>query len=122
MDAVNDIINTVARIYWEKDEERKKAQTAEFITGAYPKFLSAISNRIAENNAAGGSFLIGSKFTVADFLFANFIHSLIYNEMAVDGAAILKAPFEKHEVLVKYAEAVKSEIGSYLASRPKRPR
>jgi len=42
--------------------------------------------------------------------------------MAADGAAVLKGLFEKHEVLVKYAEAVKSEVGSYIASRPKRPR
>ncbi len=39
MDALNDVINTVARIYWEKDEERKKAMVGDFLGGTYPKFL-----------------------------------------------------------------------------------
>jgi glutathione S-transferase len=122
MDALNDVINTVARIYWEKDEDRKKAMVGDFLGGTYPKFLKALSTRLEENYAAGGTFFVGSKLTVADFLFGNFVHSLIYNELAVESAAVLKAPFEQHPALVKYAESVKSELGWYLEARPKRAR
>ena len=32
MDATNDVINTLARAFWEKDEERKKTMTIDFLS------------------------------------------------------------------------------------------
>ena len=32
MDATNDVINTLAKAFWEKDEERKKIITIDFLS------------------------------------------------------------------------------------------
>ena len=58
-----------------------------------------MSARLEESFTKGGKFFVGDKFTPADFLFANWIFSLIYNDQAVDAASVLKAPFEQYPAL-----------------------
>ena len=119
LDAVNDTINNLAKIHWEADEERKKKFTVEFLGGAYPVFLKAMSARL---DASKGKFLVGDKVTSADVLFATFITSYVYNELNPESGAALRPNFEQFETLKKYAETVKAEFGPYLAARPQRQR
>ncbi|TNV75844.1 hypothetical protein FGO68_gene691 [Halteria grandinella] len=119
LDAIIDIINGLAKIHWEADEERKKKMAGELIGGAYPVFLKAMAARLDASNARGGRFILDDKVNAADILFACFIFNYIYNDLNPDSGAALKPAFEGYETLKKYSESLRAELGAYLESRPK---
>ena len=121
LDAVSDLFSGLVKIVWEKDPETKANNASEFIGGAYPTILKALSNRLAQN---GTKFIAGDKITAADFHFGNFVVSVVYNELREKMGDVdhFKIIFEQHEPLVKYAETIKAEFGAYLETRPKCPR
>jgi glutathione S-transferase len=119
---VNDVVNTLSRIFWEKDEERKKTMTIEFLTVAFPVFLKAMSTRLEESFAQGGKYLLGSKLTTADIMLATFTFSLIYNDENTEAAKHLRPVFEHFPNLTKFADNIRPEFAGYLEARPKRTR
>lgn len=91
--------------------------TVEFLPYYYPIFLKGMSARLEESFSKGGKFLVGDKFTTADFLFTFIIFTLIFNDQAIEMVSGLKAPFEQYPALLKYAENAKAENASYLETR-----
>ena len=81
--------------------------------------LKALSARLDASAARGGRFIVGDKLTIADLVIGSFIFNSIYNELNPEGTAALKPAFETHEQLIKYTEALRAELGSYLETRPK---
>ena len=97
MDQINDVVNILARIYWEQDEERKKKMTGDFLNGSYPVFFKGIAARIEKNaSERNGQFkyLVGDKLTCADIFFTSFITSIIFNELNPESGALLRPSFE----------------------------
>ena len=121
LDAVNDVVNGLVKIVWEKEPAVKGELAKAFFTGPYPLFLKAMSNRITSN---GSKFLTGDTLCTADFHFGSLIWSVINNELRekVGDVDYLKVMFDSHEPLVKYAENIRQEFSSYLETRPKCPR
>ncbi len=121
LDTVSDLVTALVKIHWEKDPEQKAKYIKEFFGGAYPVALKALSNRLSQ---PGHKFLAGDKITAADFHFGNLVVSVVYNELREYPGDVdhMKAIFEQFEPLVKYAETIKAEFGSYLETRPKLPR
>ena len=74
--------------------------------------------------STGQRFLIGDKLCTAEFLFGAIVLNVVYNELIekTDEIDYPLAIYEQHEVLIKYAESLKSELGSYLERRQRSSR
>ncbi|XP_031552994.1 uncharacterized protein LOC116290139 [Actinia tenebrosa] len=67
-DACGDCFGKVVKIYFEKDEERKKAAKEEFDNTQLPAFLTKMTALLKSNNDGKG-FFVGNKLTYADITF-----------------------------------------------------
>eukprot|EP00347_Sterkiella_histriomuscorum_P006503 403352517 len=116
IDAVEDYLGKYFRAQFEKDEERKKTTTAEFLA-FLPGWITAIQKRIEHN--VDHKYVVGTKRTTADIVLAALAFSLIFNEANPHYAEV--APLTKKEdypILATYLEGLKEEFKDYLAARP----
>jgi glutathione S-transferase len=116
VDACEDYLTKYFRANFEKDEERKKQLTSEFLAWL-PSWLTAIQKRIQNN--ADPKFAAGTKRTIADFALGLVAFNLIFNEANPHYAEV--APLTKKEdypVLATYVEGLQEELKDYLTARP----
>lgn len=116
VDAVEDFYGKYFRAHFEKDEERKKTLTADFLTWL-PTWIAAIQKRIAGNEDP--HYAAGNKRTIADFALATVAFNFINNEANPLYAEI--APLTKKEdfpVLTTYLTKLHEELKDYLTTRP----
>jgi len=109
VEALADLTTAAAPIFREKDEAKKAELIEKVKTETFPKFLTQWEKVL---NANGG-FLVGKKFSYADFAIANSLD--IFNGML--GGYI----FEKYPTMKKHSESVMSAKGikEWVAKRPK---
>jgi glutathione S-transferase len=111
IDAVEDYFGAYFKFNFESNEE-KKAIFKENWLKMFPVFLPAIEKRLE-----GKKFLTGDELTIGDFALAALGFNLLLNEANPHFAETW--PLVKdHEILKKYANNLKEELGGYLASRP----
>ena len=72
------MINAIYAIHFEKDMEKKKQMGGDFLGKTLPNFLTIISKRLEKNGSKG--FLVGDKYTIADFYIGSFLTTGPYNE------------------------------------------
>ncbi|KAH3880160.1 glutathione S-transferase 1-like [Dreissena polymorpha] len=62
--------NYIVKIYYEKDEDKKKELAETLKKDSAPKYLNLIEKRLKENTSGSG-FYVGSEVTVGDLLLYN---------------------------------------------------
>lgn len=65
-----DIMKELIKIYYEKDEEKKKEMTTAFVKDTLPKFLDFFEMRLKENNDGSG-FYVGDELSLGDLVLYN---------------------------------------------------
>ena len=113
IDAVEDYIVAYFKYNFEMHEE-KKAIFKEAWLKLLPIWVAAIEKRLEAN---GGKYIAGDKITIADFALGAVAFNLLLNEANPHYAETM--PFIKdHEVLKKYANGLKEDLGAHLSTRP----
>ena len=79
-----------------------------------PVWIPAIEKRLEAN---GGKYIAGDKITIADFALAAVGFGLLLNEANPHYAETM-AFIKDHEILKKYANGLKEELGAHLSTRP----
>ncbi len=116
LDAVEDYFSKYFKAQFEKDEDRKKQFTQDFLN-FLPGWITAIQKRIAANEDP--HYAVGNKRTIADFALACIAFNFINNEANPHHAET--APLTKKEdfpVLTTYLTKLHEELKDYLTSRP----
>ena len=115
-DAVEDFFGKYFKAVFEKDEDKKKTLTNDFLTWL-PTWIAIIQKRIATNEDP--HYLVGNKRTIADFALAAIAFDIVNNEANPHYAEI--APLTKKEdypVLTTYLTKLHEELKDYIAARP----
>jgi len=113
IDAVEDYFAAYFKFNFESNEE-KKAIFKEAWLKNLPIWVAAIEKRLEAN---GGKYIAGDKITIADFALGAVAFNLLLNEANPHYAETM--PFIKdHEVLKKYANGLKEDLGAHLSTRP----
>ena len=113
IDAVEDYFAAYFKFNFESNEE-KKAIFKEAWLKNLPIWVAAIEKRLEAN---GGKYIAGDKITIADFAIGAVAFNLLLNEANPHYAETM--PFIKdHEVLKKYANGLKEDLGAHLSTRP----
>ena len=101
MDSLGDMSQGLIAARWETNEEKKKELFINWLTVTFPKFLGVYEKRLEAQGH--NKFIAGESLTIADFMFASMIFSLIYNDLN-EHSATLKGVFETFPQLKGYAE------------------
>ena len=107
VDTVQDVIQKMIPIFYEKDAERKETLKKEAQNVSFPRYLGGLEKLAAANNA--GPWFYGSKVTYADLSFyqtSTFMNVMFPGE--VDKYPTLKKLTEAVEKLPKIAEWIKT--------------
>ncbi|CAH1798670.1 unnamed protein product [Owenia fusiformis] len=110
MDSTVDIFNTMAKIYFEKDEGQKATLKKKFIEDTFPTWETNIG-KILQQNASG--WLVGKALTLADLAVFRLVDEL---KLSGGDAPTVKSPLLKQHAS-KVAELPK--IAKWLKDRPK---
>ncbi len=111
IDAVEDYFGAYFKFNFEQNEEKKAIFKDNWLK-MIPVWVPAIEKRLE-----GKKFLTGDKLTIGDFALAAIVFNLFNNEANphfVETSPLIK----DHEILKKYTNNLKEELGSYLSSRP----
>jgi len=111
VEALADLTNAAAPVFREQDETKKAELIEKVKTETFPKFLTQWEKVLNGN----GGFLVGKKFSYADFAIANSME--LFNAML--GGYI----FDNYPTMKKHFESVMSAKGikEWVAKRPKTP-
>jgi glutathione S-transferase len=113
IDAVEDYLAAYFKFNFESNEEKKAIFKENWLKNM-PIWVSAIEKRLEAN---GGKYIAGDKITIADFALGAVAFNLLLNEANPHYAETM--PFIKdHEVLKKYANGLKEDLGAHLSTRP----
>lgn len=109
-----DAYTLFAQRFFSKNEEAlRKAFTEDL-----PNLLTAIQNRLEQNNGGEGYFL-GNRATVADVVVAQLVHDLYLNPIhAPYTGNILEERFPKLKGHLERVLADSEPLRNYLATRP----
>ena len=113
IDAVEDYLGAYFKFNFESNEE-KKAIFKENWLKMFPIWVKAIEKRIEAN---GGKYVAGDKITIADFALAYVGFGLLLNEANPHYAETWEL-IKDHEILKKYANGLKEDLGAHLSTRP----
>ena len=114
IDAVEDFFTTYFKACFEKDEEKKKTFTENYIKWL-PGWLTAIEKRLAGNS--NPNFIVGDKLTIADFALAAVGFNVLLNEASPLYSQTLELILP-HEALKAYATNQREIFKEHLAARP----
>ena len=115
MDGVADLTLKFVAIVHEVDIGAKGKMAADLVENYLPFWLGAIDKKIKENN--NQKFLVGNKYSIADFLLGAMIFSVFENP-ANDYSAILKPLLEGSENLKAWIQNFGQDLKPYFDSRP----
>lgn len=113
IDAVEDYLGAYFKFNFESNEE-KKAIFKENWLKMVPIWVKAIEKRLEAN---GGKYIAGDKITIADFALAYVGFGLLLNEANPNYADTWEL-IKDHEILKKYANGLKEDLGARLSTRP----
>jgi len=111
---IADAIAPLSKIYFEKDDNRRKQLIEEYRSSTLSSFLPLFENYL-KLHADKSGFIVGDKLSWADLAFADF-----WDKLGIIGADDLinkSALFSAHRNKILAIPAIKS----YLESRPKTP-
>jgi glutathione S-transferase len=111
VEALHDFAKEAWETYIETDEEKKKKRMEKLLTEIVPKYLTKW-NDILEKN---GGFLVGKRFSYADFTYAT---QLEFHKQSLGAEH-----FAKYPAVLKHIEAVHNAPGikEWVAKRPVTP-
>ena len=113
IDAVEDYFAAYFKFNFESNEEKKAIFKENWLKNL-PIWVAAIEKRLEAN---GGKYIAGDKITIADFALGAVAFNLLLNEANPHYAETM--PFIKdHELLKKYANGLKEDLGAHLSTRP----
>ena len=105
------------KIVTETDPEKQKLAGMNMHTKFLPGWFGAFEKRLAAREDR--NFLVGDKLSIADFAWATFFYSFVFNELNEHHGAFEKN-LSEFPLLKEYAENLGKTFADYLASRPKR--
>ena len=110
VDAMTDLVQKLAPLFFEKDEEKKAAIKKDLLEKLMPRVLGGLEKRAAANNCAAGWFY-GPKVTTADI---GFFHAMSYLKL------IYPDVLDKYPALKKLTQSVESlpNIAEWIKKRP----
>lgn len=79
VDGVADMVTKAFRGMFETDPEKKKELMTDLVTNYLPFWFGVYEKRLLKNESSK-KHLVGDKYTIADFAFAAWLFSSIYNE------------------------------------------
>jgi glutathione S-transferase len=100
-------------------EDVKAKNYNDFLTIFFPRWLTAIENRIKKNS--NQLYLVGESFTIADFALAGFFTTNFYNPLNTQvqsGTELIK---KDYPVLAAYLANYNTVFAEYLAARKPSP-
>ncbi|XP_077999275.1 hematopoietic prostaglandin D synthase-like isoform X2 [Glandiceps talaboti] len=110
-DVFEDLLQGLIKIYYEKDEEKKKVMESEYHTNKVPVLLGGLEKLLKDNNGGDGYF-VGDGITWADLAFlAQIDYNLKWKATVLDDYPKLEALRQRVMALPK--------IAAWLEKRPK---
>jgi glutathione S-transferase len=103
LESVRDLVNKLAPIALETDEEVKKAKGVDALANFIPTWLAAHEKRLADRG--NENFLVGDSLTVADTQFYGLIRVLFRNDK-IPFAELLGEVFAQFPKLNAYADNI----------------